>query len=191
MKIRSFLAFDINDDIKKELSSLIQILEPKAKGMKWTKPDLMHCTMKFFGDVEEELLLGDISKAIEDVAQQQAKIRLKGVGIGVFPNWRYPRVIWAGLSGEIDEAILLHEKLETALESFGLKRDARVFRLHLTLGRAKSPLKNPDSLVALVEKLIGRAFGEIVIDCLNLYKSVLTKQGPVYTLLKQLNLKNS
>ena len=184
MKIRSFLAFDLTDEIKKELGGLITLLAPKAKGIKWVEPSLMHCTMKFFGDVEEDLLLGDLSRTIEDTVRHQSPINLKGVGVGVFPNWRYPRVIWAGLTGEVEAAIALHERLETVFEPFGLERDDRAFRLHLTLGRTKSALKNSGPLVSLVEKLVDREFGEFTIDHLTLYKSVLTREGPIYTSLK-------
>lgn len=188
MKLRSFLAFDISEEVRKELASLITLLEPKAKGVKWIKPELMHCTINFFGDVEEDLLMGDISQAIEKTVEGQQKINLKGVGIGVFPNWRYPKIIWAGLTGEVELAISLHDRLVAALEKFGLKKDERVFRLHLTLGRAKTPLKHCEGLINLVEKLAGREFGYILVDKLTLYKSVLTREGPIYTELREFKL---
>ena len=188
MSIRSFLAFDISDEMRQEMASIIGLLSPKAKGVKWIKPELMHCTLKFFGYVEEELLLGNISSVIEEAVKNQAPIHLKGKGVGVFPNWRYPRVIWAGLVGEVEAAISLHERLEAVLRPFDLKKDERAFRLHLTIGRAKSPLKNCEPLVAIVEKLADKEFGEIVIDHLTLYKSVLTREGPIYTSLKEFPL---
>ncbi len=184
MKIRSFLAFDLTDEVRQELGQLIGLLSPKAKEVKWVKPDLMHCTMKFFGEVDEDFLTGDISRVIEETLTHQSPIHLKGVGVGVFPNWRYPRVIWAGLTGEVEAAIALHERLETVFEPYGLKKDDRTFRLHLTLGRAKAPLKNCSTLVTLVEKLVDREFGEFDVDHLTLYKSVLTREGPIYTPLR-------
>lgn len=188
MKIRSFLAFDLTDEVREELGKLIALLSPKAKGIKWVDPHLMHCTMKFFGEIEEELLTGDLTRVIEETVRHQSPIHLKGVGVGVFPNWRYPRVIWAGLTGEVEAAISLHERLETVFEPFGLLRDERAFRLHLTLGRTKSALKNSEPLVNLVEKLVDREFGEFTVDHLTLYKSVLTRQGPIYTALREFQL---
>lgn len=188
MKIRSFLAFDLTDEVRQELGQIIGLLAPKAKGVKWVKPALMHCTMKFFGDVEEDLLTGDLSRVIEEIVKHQSSVHLKGIGIGVFPNWRYPRVIWAGLAGEVDATIALHERLESAFEPFGLKKDERTFRLHLTLGRAKAPLKNCAAFVTLVEKLVDREFGEFDVDHLTLYKSVLTREGPIYTALREFKL---
>lgn len=187
MKIRSFLAFDISDEMKTELITLIEVLATKAGDVKWLKPEHLHCTVKFFGDVEEELLLGSITKVLERELAHQAPIELEGIGIGVFPNWRYPRVIWAGLGGDTQAAKSLYTRIDAALESFHLKRDSRKdFRLHLTLGRVKSKIKDPSPLVSFVEKQVGRIFGKLTVNELVLYKSVLTKEGPIYTPLRKL-----
>ncbi len=192
MKVRSFLAFDIPEEMRAELASLIEVLATKADGIKWLKPENIHCTMKFFGDVEEEVLMGPLAAAIEKELAHQAPISLNGVGIGVFPNWRYPRVIWAGLAGETDAAKSLHARIETALEEFDLKRDSRKsFRLHLTLGRVKSKIKDPELLVSFVEKQVDRAFGKVDVDSLVMYKSVLTKEGPIYTPLRSFSFGTS
>ena len=188
MKIRSFLAFDITDEMRSELAKIILLLSPRIRDVKWIKPEFMHCTIRFFGDVEEELLLGDVSKVIAREVKHQSPVKLVGRGIGVFPNWRYPRVLWAGLHGETESMISLHAKLEEALGEFGFKRDPRELRLHLTLGRAKKKFKDGKDLMGLVEKMSEKGFGEMIIDSLTLYKSVLTKEGPIYTVLKKFSL---
>jgi len=184
MKLRSFLAFDITDKMKAELSQLLALLSPKAKGVRWVKPELMHCTLRFFGDIEEELLLGRFSEVVENEVRHQGPIHLIGRGIGAFPNWRYPRILWAGLSGDADSMISLQARLEDAFKEFDFIKDPRTFRLHLTLGRARSALKGCEALMQLVEKLADKEFGEFNVSSLTLYKSVLTKDGPVYTALK-------
>ena len=192
MKIRSFLAFDVPESIRRELAGMIQLLEPKAPGVKWVKADRMHCTLKFFGNVEEDLLMGEISQVIDEAVRHQTPIRLNSIGIGVFPNWRYPRVIWAGLAGETEAALALYERLERSFSTFELNHDKRhAFRLHLTLGRAKTPLKHCESFVNLVEKLADKEFGAFTIDHLTLYKSVLTREGPIYTDLREFKLGNT
>ena len=188
MKIRSFLAFDIPEELKSEFASVIELLSPKVKGVKWVAPDKMHCTIRFFGNVEEEVLMGKLSSVIAREVRHQSPIHLLGHGIGVFPNWRYPRVLWAGLTGETDSMISLHAKLADAFEEFGLKNDPRELRLHLTLGRAKSAFKEKEALVALVERMAEKEFGEFDIKELVLYKSDLTKEGPIYTALKRFPL---
>lgn len=181
MKHRAFLAFDITDHMRAELAQVSAVLAPKAKGVRWVKPELMHCTLRFFGDVEEELLMGRLSEVVAEAVRHQGPIHIVGRGIGVFPNWRYPRVLWAGLGGDTEAMISLHARLETAFEEFGFAHDPRALRLHLTLGRARSALKSCEPLIQLVEKLTDRNFGEFNVKALTLYKSELTKDGPVYT----------
>ncbi len=188
MKIRSFLAFDIPDKLRAELGQVIELLTPKVKGIKWVHPDKMHCTIRFFGNVEEDVLMGKLSAVIAREVRHQSPIHLTGHGIGVFPNWRYPKVLWAGLTGETDSLISLHAKLEEAFEEFGLKKDPRELRLHLTLGRAKTPFKDREALTAIVEKMAEKEFGEFDIKELVLYKSDLTREGPIYTALKRFPL---
>ncbi len=188
MKIRSFLAFDIPDKLKSEFASVIELLAPKVKGIRWLTPERIHCTLRFFGDVEEELLLGKLSDVIEREVRHQSPIHLQGHGIGIFPNWRYPRVLWAGLIGETDSMMSLHAKLEQAFSDFGFKKDPRALRLHLTLGRAKSAFKDKAALVTLVEKMAEEEFSSFDINELVLYKSELTKEGPIYTALRRFPL---
>lgn len=185
MKIRSFLAFDITDKMKTELASVISILSPKTKCVRWVKPELMHCTLRFFGDVEEEFLLGNISKTVKEQVKHQSPIHLEGRGVGAFPNWRYPRVLWAGLIGEVESMMSLHTRLEEEFEGFGFEKDPRSFRLHLTLGRAKSQMKNCQSFMQVVEKMADLNFGDVTVKSLTLYRSELTREGSIYTALRK------
>jgi 2'-5' RNA ligase len=132
--------------------------------------------------------MGKLAGVIGREVRHQSPIHLSGHGIGVFPNWRYPRVLWAGLTGQTDAVISLHAKLEDAFEEFGLKKDPRELRLHLTLGRAKTAFKDREALTAIVEKMAEKEFGEFDIKELVLYRSDLTKEGPIYTALKRFPL---
>jgi 2'-5' RNA ligase len=188
MKLRSFLAFDISDGMKEELSSIISYLSVHVKDVKWIQPSRMHCTIRFFGDVEESLLTGKLSDVIAAEVRHQAPMHLSGKGIGVFPNWRYPRVLWAGLHGDTESIISLHAKLEDAFEDFGFQKDKRDLRLHLTLGRMRPRFRGAGELVRLVEKLGEKEYGDIKVDSFVLYKSELKSDGPIYTALKSFRL---
>ena len=63
------------------------------------------------------MLLGKLSDTIEREVRHQSPIHLVGRGIGVFPNWRYPKVLWAGLTGDTESVISLHAKLEEAFQN--------------------------------------------------------------------------
>lgn len=188
MKIRAFLAFDIPPKVKEKLSLLIGDFARKEKSVRWLAAENLHVTMKFFGDIDEALLLGDVSHVIETVAGVTHPMELDCSGVGVFPNWRYPRIIWAGFIGDSEPVLSLKDRLEEALAGFSLRRDERAFRLHLTIGRAKE-IKGASLLMGLINELGPINFGHVKIDHLTLYKSVLTKSGSVYTALKKFNFK--
>ncbi|HPW45014.1 MAG TPA: RNA 2',3'-cyclic phosphodiesterase [bacterium] len=185
MKIRSFLAFDISDEMRGELSSLITFFSGKISGIKWMKPELLHGTLRFFGDVEENILFGDVSRVVEYELRHQSPLRLSGHGVGVFPNWRYPSIIWAGLQGDTEPMIGLYSRLEEAFRDFGFKEDKRAFRMHLTLGRAKGNFGGAKDFIRVLEKMSDAEFGETVVDSLTLYKSELTRNGPIYTVIRK------
>lgn len=186
MKIRAFLAFDIPKGVKQKLKKLVDDFAGKEKGVRWIDPEQMHVTMKFFGDIDEGTLLGDIDRAISSVTDRAEPLELKCSGIGAFPNWKYPKVIWAGFLGDVEPVFELKDKLESALAGFKIKKDERVFRLHLTVGRAKE-LKSSGKLMNLINELGPIDFGNMKIDHFTLYKSVLTREGSEYTVLKTYN----
>ncbi|MBI2091447.1 MAG: RNA 2',3'-cyclic phosphodiesterase [Deltaproteobacteria bacterium] len=188
MKIRSFLALDMPNEVKQKLGRLISDFAKKEQGVKWIAAENLHVTMKFFGDVEEDLLLGDISAAIKNATDNLKPVTLECTGLGVFPNWRYPKVIWAGFLGDVEPVLAMSDKLETALAGFPIKRDERAFRLHLTIGRAKE-LKSSGLLMQLINDLGPIKFGTVPINHFTLYKSVLTREGSVYTALKRFEFK--
>lgn len=184
MQIRSFLAFDISDEVKENLTKLIADFSKKEKGIKWIPPENMHVTMKFFGSIDQDQLLGPVSNTIEDIVKKFKATTLACQGIGVFPNWKYPRIVWAGFIGDIDNIIDMQTMIEGGLETYDLHKDEREFRLHLTIGRASGSLKN-SPIMELAERLGPIALGLVNVDRLVLYKSMLTKQGAVYTNLKE------
>lgn len=187
MKLRAFLAFDIPAWVHERLAALIADLRQYDDSVHWTADGQFHVTIAFFGSVDAELLQGPMSDRVATVAAHAKPVALECQGIGVFPNWKYPRVIWAGFAGEAEPLVQLHHTLATSLTEFGLSTDERAFRLHLTLGRAKS-LKGSSPLVKRVESLGPVSFGELTVDRFVLYKSQLTKLGPIYTALKEFPL---
>lgn len=189
LKIRSFLAFTVSADLRRELGGMVELLASKVDGITWVRSDHIHCTLKFFGNVEETLLREKIAPTVAAISSTTSSITLAAVGLGAFPNWRYPRVVWAGLAGETERIAKLHEQLEASFVPFGIKRENRDFRLHLTLGRAKGRIKHTPEFSTFIEKQAIREFGTFPVDHLVLMKSVLTRRGAEYTPLQTFPLR--
>ncbi|PIR19916.1 MAG: RNA 2',3'-cyclic phosphodiesterase [Deltaproteobacteria bacterium CG11_big_fil_rev_8_21_14_0_20_47_16] len=186
-KIRAFLAITIPLKVQKNVEALLKGFRQKAPEVNWFSPEKLHVTLYFFGDVDEQKLMNQMVPAVEAAIKSEPPLDLSCVGIGVFPDWKYPKVIWAGISGDTDRLLLMHEQVVDNLKPFDLKRDKRLFRPHLTIGRADK-IRKDAHVVQLVEHLGPIEFGHIPVKELTLFRSELTNDGPIYTPLKVLPL---
>ncbi len=107
------------------------------------------------------------------------KTRLNG--IGVFPNWRKPRVIWIGLGEEIKRLSNLREELQTELKVLGFNPEKRPFAPHLTIGRFKGLVDRDEELKSILDRYLDLSGDLQYLNELVLFKSDLKPDGPVYT----------
>jgi 2'-5' RNA ligase len=180
-KVRAFIAVELPEEVKLFLKELSEELGAFGREVRWTRPQGIHLTLKFLGNVRKDALDSICERA--SVAFSDMKpVRLGVHGLGAFPGLNKPRVIWAGLKDETGTAALLAEKIESLLEPLGFKREKRPFRPHLTLGRVKSRGINPDLKTAIVQKmdLSGPSF---VADGAILFRSILKPSGAEYEAL--------
>src|SRR5512136_114839 len=120
--IRTFIALPIPDDIKDSLQSAILKLKGKNHGVRWVKPEGLHITLKFLGDIHEDLL-GTLSVELDRAAQNHHALKLSLSSCGAFPNVRRPRVVWAGLSGDMEELSGLAASIEIACARCGIPEE--------------------------------------------------------------------
>jgi 2'-5' RNA ligase len=106
-------------------------------------------------------------------------------GLGVFPDLRYPRVVWAGIRKGADELRIVFDQLEPDLRQLGFKPDSKGFSAHLTLARIKTG-RNKGELARFIQDSADFDFGVVRADCLRLKKSVLTPKGPIYSTLREI-----
>lgn len=182
--IRAFLAFDISEEVRQSLWTFLEPITSQTKGIKWVEPQNYHVTLKFFGTIDEMKMLEPISKVIEENIKTTRPVSLACKGIGCFPKWDAPRVVWAGLEGEAQSLLDLQKGLEGAFEKLGFPKENREFRMHLTLARIKVLPKEKGWLQRL-ESAATQNFGRTVVDHLILYKSQLTKAGSIYTAVEE------
>ncbi len=176
--MRTFIAIEIPAAIKMELAKLQAELRRTGADVGWTNPDNIHLTLRFLGEIEEARLTGLKQLCVEIAAEfQPFTLRLKDTGY--FPNFKQPRVLWAGLAGEISIAQELQRRLEAGLTALGFDPEDKPFKPHLTIGRVKSS-KNIQQLVAKSDMYplpeLSFEVGEIVV-----MKSELHPAGARYT----------
>jgi len=180
--IRSFIAFDINNEsvVERFREAQRSMLDTGAD-LKPVEPKNIHITMRFLGDIAPSMI-DQVYEALRKVLFSVFDCQIHG--LGVFPDLRYPRVVWAGIRKGSNELRGVFDQLEPTLRQLGLKPDSKGFSPHLTLARVRTG-RNKAQLASFIQTSADYEFGIVRADCLRLKKSVLTPQGPIYSTLKE------
>ena len=183
--MRIFIAIEIPQNIRVKITEITDYLQSKTSptAVKWVDSENLHLTIKFIGETVQEKI-EEIAKVLNQSLLHQAPFSLEISGLGMYPNNTNPRVIWLGVTGG-EPLIAMHNMLDQKLASLGIQREGRPFSPHLTIARLR---RNTD---AASSKTIGRTLSQFRVDSLGLFnidrvqlfQSVLTPSGPIYTTL--------
>ena len=185
--MRTFIAIDLESDIKKVLSLLVDELDKGNRNIRWVKHEGMHLTLKFLGEISIEKV-PEIENVLKMISKKYDPFPLKFKGTGSFPpGMKNPRVLWVGIEEE-ETLMALQSQLEGELEKLGFPREQRKFHAHLTLGRVKS-LFNIKETLLLLEKYKDRNFGEMKANRISFIQSTLKPTGAEYSILSEFELK--
>jgi len=176
--------------MKEKIAGIQEKLQKRSSGIRWVNPELLHLTLKFFGEIKAEDLQ-IFEQPLQELAEETAAFHLSFDRLGAFPNLRHPRVIWIGVRDGSDKLELLAEKIEFIFSSLQdyqpgqrkKEKETNIFVPHLTLGRRQrgANLFFPSGI-----------FHEpwdckyaVHIDRFSLMQSTLYASGPVYTPVKE------
>lgn len=155
---RTFIAVRLPDAIRAQLALQIETLKPRLPAMvRWVAPESLHLTLAFLGELDD-VRLAAADEATAVAAREGAPFTLALTHLGTFGPARAPRVIWAGVSGDIAALGNPQDRLATELELRGFPREDRPFSPHLTLARIKEPL--PPNTAATLSGLLHSAPAE-------------------------------
>ena len=177
--MRTFIALEIPDTVKNRLEKFVHQMKLSGGSVRWVKPQDVHLTLKFLGEVNQEQV-SRISSLLDQVVSGFSNFSLHIAGTGTFPHSSpRPRVIWAGIS---QEPLLsaLQADLEKALLKSGFPLEKRSFWPHLTLGRVKSS-QGIKPLVKNIQENAHIVFGSMPVNQIHLFKSELMPAGAEYS----------
>lgn len=181
--IRSFISVEVPEKVKSRMMEVKKELAPLDPYIRWVRPEGIHLTLKFLGNIDpsqEEAVSTCIKGVVKDVRPFAVKLS----GAGVFPNNRYPRVLWIGIIEGQEQLSSIYQGLEEGLKRQGFKPESRPFRPHLTLGRFRDGGKAGR---VLSQEMLERAAAweeSFTVDEVKLMRSQLHPSGAVYTVLK-------
>jgi len=134
--IRTFIAIDVPLDLKKGIGRIqTELIKLGGGRISWVKPEGIHLTLKFLGDVTRD----EMKEVVESVRKTVSKhddFVLRTTVKGGFPRLSQPRTLWVGVDGG-DVLMELHKDLEVYLTTAGFGPEDAKFHPHLTVCRVK------------------------------------------------------
>jgi len=189
--MRVFIAIDIDKAVRRRLEELQHQLKQEAgakKGdVKWVRPELVHLTLKFLGEVKDERI-GEVCEAVKTAVDGYSSFELAFQEVGFFGG-NSARIIWVGTGRGEKRLLQLQKDVEQQLEQAGWPAEQRDFSGHLTICRVKSKRVGL-RLAELAENYKDFSAGSICVDSVNVYQSRLMPQGPIYTVLANFKLQD-
>jgi 2'-5' RNA ligase len=185
MDLRCFIAIELPEPIKEAVGELIEVLNKHHGDVKWVVYKNLHLTLKFLGKTSEDLI-PKIDESLSHSVLSYKPFCIKIYDVGVFPNRKYPRVIWVGIE---DSEILkrLQRDIEDKMVLLGYQRENREFYPHLTVGRVRSQ-KGMANLIQEIDNFKGKDFGSIDVHTIRLMQSELRPTGAQYFCLREIPL---
>jgi len=180
--MRLFVAIEIELEIRKRIEEFISRWKPHVGGARWVRPEGMHITLKFLGNVANETR-SPIELSLAGIRAANFAINVRH--IGVFPNPKSPRVLWIGTQAGRELEQLANE-IDERMGRLNFQRDKRAFAPHITLARFNDRSKT--SSVNSVLSAPQPSFGTMTAKEFHLYESKLSPQGSRYTKLASFRL---
>jgi 2'-5' RNA ligase len=186
---RIFIAIELPVDVVRGLDGTISLLRERVAtpNIKWVAAGNIHVTLKFLGDVPGARI-DEIERRLEPICAATPPMRLSVAGLGAFPSARAPRVVWAGLQGDIELLSSLARSVDAALVTLGYPAESRPFTPHLTLARVRQEASG-DVRARLGDVVLRTRMAQPLpfqAGSASIMRSQLTPRGAVYNRLAHL-----
>lgn len=176
--MRLFLAVFPPAEVQRAAFGFIEALRRPGDGVSWVKPENLHYTLRFLGEVGEDGARRAAEAATEAAAKSRGFAAAPG-GLGAFPDPRRARVIWIGMSEGGEALVALAHDLDRALAKRGFGAPDKPFSPHLTLGRVRTPGR--DWTETLAESRSSRPPAPFTVNRISVVESRLSSGGSIYT----------
>jgi 2'-5' RNA ligase len=183
-RVRLFVACEVPDDVKETIGEVIENLRSRSgTAVRWIRPEGVHVTLKFLGEVPTKKLPA-VKLAIQEAVVGHSPFELEFSNIGTFGGREGLRIMWVGIAGDVLRLEALVRAVNAALAVVGFEPERRPFRPHLTLGRVRDEISTRNR--AEIEVAVGKVTVPQVswrTAQVSLMRSRITNQGASYEVL--------
>lgn len=177
--IRAFIAIELPLPLREDLIDSVTHATPNVpdRAIRWVKPGNIHLTLRFLGNTQETHISA-IGEKLQAGLNSWNPFTLTTDKLGCFPNPGRPRVVWVGLTGDLEQLVSLNRLVEQTVTDFGWEPEKRRFNPHLTVGRVKNSRQVAAANIPYGNVLIDQTFR---VDSISLIESTLMSSGAIYT----------
>jgi len=181
---RVFCAIELPSLVIEKISEHILRLRAAAPDSpaSWSRPENVHLTLKFIGEIGQNRV-ADLSQAAAAAVAGFSPFEILIKNTGSFPKQGTPRVFWIGVDDYSEKLKQLQGKLEDECVQLGFAREARTFNPHLTIARGRKP-RGARALAAL-HKEMGFESINVIVKELTVIRSELSSAGSNYTVISR------
>jgi 2'-5' RNA ligase len=181
---RSFIALLLTETAREAVAAEIERLRPLSRAVAWVPSRNLHLTLRFLGE-QSEAALEQGRGALQDAAAATEPFTLELHGLGAFPGFARPRILWVGVAQGALESRQLQARVERALELRGIAREPRPWHPHLTIGRVFDERRWRRETTLDLRQAMARAgslpFASVPITAVSLMRSDLSPSGARYS----------
>lgn len=188
---RLFIAAELSEDVRNALNDVLYDLKQTIpeRAIRPVRPAGIHLTLKFLGDVLINSV-DTLKTTLYTLTNKHTAFELTAHGAGCFPNTRRPRVVWAGIGGNIQALRHLQHDVMQACTQLGFEPEDRPYSPHLTLARTQRNASSAE-IKTIGQVVDATQIGEIArwqVSSFSLIRSELKPGGAVYTTLEEFEL---
>jgi RNA 2',3'-cyclic 3'-phosphodiesterase len=185
--MRCFVAIELPETVRDRLADLQDQMADLGRAVRWTRPESIHLTIKFLGEVPDARV-SEVCEVARRIAEKYPVFDLEIAGAGCFPPRGLARIVWVGVAQPPPALFDCQRECEEAFAAMGFERENRAYSPHLTIGRA-----NDAGLSNRIRETLGQfatfSAGGFTAGELTVFQSELQRSGAVYTPLARAPLK--
>ena len=189
-KARVFISLNLSAAAQKEIQRLTEKLHKFHWPVRWEKTEKVHLTLAFIGNLPVSKLV-HLQSAVEKGSVGMKPFEITFKGLGSFPDFINPRIVWMGLKGDLKSLAALQKSILGELEKAGFRFDEKPFVPHMTIGRvkkgiSKGALRDLGKKISKMRKIDFQS--RILVESVAVMKSELRRTGSVHTRLAEIKL---
>lgn len=184
--MRAFLAIEMSGEVRERYAAFHAESSRGHGDLRWVRPENLHLTVRFLGDTPERKV-DAIRERLEDAARAVPAFRASVGAPGAFGPRNSPQVLWFGIADGSSQLLQLEERIDAPLSKLGFPRDGKPWHAHITVARNPRKVRFESWSEELARS--GLPGLPLAVDSMAMYSSLTKPDGPAYTLVWSVRLK--